>query len=241
MRAVWLAGGAQAPDGHVEARCHMAWAEEQDREILPVFELVASMATSFPGPGRMYRTRVGDAVVRRYLAAARRHRALLLLNIQPGRADVLNEVRAYGRWLREPDVGLALDPEWAVDRGKIPGQVYGSTSGAELDTVARYLSGLVRRLELPEKVLVFHQVAPSVVPAQQRLRTHPGVVVIKSVDGIGAPGSKRATWRRLVTGMPRLFHAGFKLFFTEDRRSGRLMTPAEVLGLRPTPSYVLYE
>jgi hypothetical protein len=37
-------------------------------------------------------------------------------------------------------------------------------------------------------------------------------------------------------------HAGFKLFFTEDRRNrGRLMTPPEVLGLTPRPEYVMYE
>jgi hypothetical protein len=37
-------------------------------------------------------------------------------------------------------------------------------------------------------------------------------------------------------------HAGFKLFFTEDRADGgRLMTPEEVLALRPRPEYVMYE
>jgi hypothetical protein len=211
------------------------------REILPVFELIATMATSFPGKGRLYRTRAGDATISSYLAAARRHRALLLLNVQPGRADFLPEVKAYERWLREPDVGLALDPEWAVGPGQVPGQVYGRTTGAELDGVARYLAALGQAHGLPQKVLVFHQVAPSVVQKQQGLRSRPGVAVVKSVDGIGAPGSKRATWRRLVTGMPPHFHSGFKLFFTEDRRSGPLMTPAQVLALRPLPSYVLYE
>jgi hypothetical protein len=36
-------------------------------------------------------------------------------------------------------------------------------------------------------------------------------------------------------------HTGFKLFFVEDARSGPLMRPSEVLALRPSPSYVLYE
>ena len=213
----------------------------RNREILPVFELIATMATAFPGKGRMYRTRTDDATIRRYLAAARRNRALLLLNIQPGRADFLAEVRAYERWLREPDVGLALDPEWAVGPSQVPGRVYGRTTGVELDGVARYLSGLTRQHDLPEKALVFHQVAPSVVQSQNRLRAHPGVVMIKSVDGIGSAGAKRATWRRLVTGMPPHIQSGFKLFFQEDRRSGPLMTPAQVLALRPVPAYVMYE
>jgi hypothetical protein len=36
-------------------------------------------------------------------------------------------------------------------------------------------------------------------------------------------------------------HAGFKLFFDEDTRHGPLMTPKQVLALRPKPEYVLYE
>jgi len=39
-----------------------------------------------------------------------------------------------------------------------------------------------------------------------------------------------------------LVHAGFKLFFTGDRRhGGRLMNPKEVLGLKPRPEYVMFE
>jgi hypothetical protein len=42
---------------------------------------------------------------------------------------------------------------------------------------------------------------------------------------------------------PKHVHAGFKLFFTEDRRgpAGRLMKPREVLALKPQPEYVMYE
>lgn len=214
---------------------------ESGREALPVFELIAVIATGFPGPDGMYRTRVRSAVVDEFLAAARRHRAMLILNIQPGRADFLTEVKVFERWLAEPDVGLALDPEWAVGPGQVPGDVYGRTTGAELDTVATYLAGIVKRYDLPEKPMIFHQVARSVVQDQEGLREHRGVVVIKSVDGIGPRGSKETTWSRLVSGLPKHIYTGFKLFFVEDTRSGPLMTPQQVLALRPRPVYVMYE
>jgi hypothetical protein len=41
--------------------------------------------------------------------------------------------------------------------------------------------------------------------------------------------------------MPSHVHTGFKLFLQEDAERGPLMTPAQVLRLRPTPEYVLYE
>ena len=74
------------------------------------------------------------------------------------------------------------------------------------------------------------------------LKPHRGVAVVKSVDGLGHPGPKRATYRLVNRTTPAFVHAGFKLFFTEDRRNGgRLMTPREVLRLDPRPEYVLYE
>jgi hypothetical protein len=211
------------------------------RQPQPVFELIATIAHGVRGDDGMYRTRLTDDVIKHYLEAARRHRAMLLLNIQPGRADFLPEVQAYERWLREPDVGVALDPEWAVEPGQVPGRVYGRTTGAELDAVATYLSGLVAQGSLPEKPMVFHQVSSSVVRDEALLQPKPGVVIIRSVDGIGAPAAKLTTWTKLTAQQPPHIRGGFKLFYTEDAEEGPLMTPPEVLSLVPEPEYVMFE
>ena len=67
------------------------------------------------------------------------------------------------------------------------------------------------------------------------------MVTIKSVDGIGARADKLKTWRKLTRKPAAGVHAGFKLFSTEDTRHGPLMTPAQVLALRPRPEFVIYE
>ncbi|MEK8168908.1 hypothetical protein NKH77_00995 [Streptomyces sp. M19] len=154
-------------------------------------------APTAPDPGH---------TIDRFHPVARAHRSMLLLNIQPGRARVLDEVRALRDWLVRPDVGIALDPEWEMGSGEVPGDTYGHTSGQELTAVARYLSALVADHDLPEKPLVFHQVAPSVLQDQRALRPHDGVVLVKSADGIGSPGLKRATWHRLVQDLPGPAH-----------------------------------
>ena len=125
--------------------------------------------------------------------------------------------------------------------GQVPMTVFGSTTGKELTAVASYLSDLARSKRLPEKVMVFHQLASSVVRAPQDIRARPGVVLVRSVDGIGSRAMKESTYRKLTTKQPNGVHAGFKLFYSEDRRFGPLMTPAQVLALRPQPEYVLYE
>ena len=113
------------------------------REILPVLEVLATVVQGSPGKDGKYRFRISDRQIATYLKAARKHKALLLLNIQPGRSEFIIEAKAYEKWLQEPDVGVALDPEWAMDKGQRPGAAYGHTTGAELDQTARYLSGLV--------------------------------------------------------------------------------------------------
>jgi len=211
------------------------------RTVLPVLELIATIVRSEPGRDGLYRTRASDRVIAAHLAAARKVKGILLLDIQPGRADVVDEVRAYERWLGEPDVGIAFDPEWAMGPRQVPMTVFGQTTGSEINSVSAYLSSVVRARRLPEKVLVVHQLSPSIVRDEKAVRTHEGVTLVKSVDGIGSRAMKESTYDKLAARMPEAFHAGFKLFYSEDRRFGPLMTPAQVLALRPQPEYVLYE
>ncbi len=211
------------------------------RRPLPVLELLATVVQAKPGPDGMYRHRLPDAVIEEHLAAARSIQGYLLLGVQPGRAAFLDEVKALERWLREPDVGLALDPEWAVGPRQVPGQVYGHVTGAQLDAVAAYVSALVTAGGLPEKVVVYHQLAPSIVRQPEALGAHPGVALVVSVDGIGAMADKVATWNRVGALAPPHVHRGFKLFYQEDAAQGALMTPEQVLALTPQPEYVLYE
>jgi hypothetical protein len=207
----------------------------------PVLELIAVVARGSRGKDGLYRGRLDDSKIEQYLSVARKHKMLLLLDIQPGRAKILPEVQRLERWLKEPDVGLAFDPEWAVGPTQVPGRVFGHTTGSELDSIAAYLSGLVSANGLPEKVFVFHQLSTKIVSNEAALKAHPGVVTIKSVDGIGARKDKLKTWAKLTTSLPPAVHAGFKLFYTEDTRHGPLMTPTQVLTLKPRPELVIYE
>ncbi len=214
----------------------------QSRKILPVFELIAVVVQGWPGADGKYRRRVDDSVVDDYLRAARESKALLFLNIQPGQSDFLTEVKTFETYLREPDVGVALDPEWAMKRKQKPGVFYGQTTGATVNEVAAYLSSLVEQYRLPEKALVFHEVVRQVIRDEAAITPYPGVVLIKSIDGLGPVHAKMATYANLMERSAAGVHPGFKLFFDEDTRNGhRIMTAKEVLGLSPQPEYVMFE
>jgi hypothetical protein len=206
------------------------------RPVMLAFELIATVANADPGEDGLYRTRQSDAVVRRYLRAARRAKALLLLDIQPGHADFMDEVRHYDRWLREPDVGLALDPEWHTP-GAQPGTVIGSVEAAKVNQVTRHLAAIVRERDLPEKLFVIHQFTADMIRNKAQVAKRPGLAVTMNVDGFGNRANKVSKYREFTHDGTR-FHHGYKLFYEEDTG---LMRPRSVLALQPPPDLVVYE
>lgn len=207
-----------------------------DRPVLPAMEFIAVIANASPGADGRYRTRVHEAVIREYLEAARRVDALLVLDIQPGHSDFLTELRPYEALLREPDVGVALDPEWRMSAGGVPGDEIGWVHADEVNQVSAYVAGIVAEHDLPEKVFIVHQFRHDMVRERHRIVDRDGLAVTIHADGFGGREIKRKTYDQLAVGPP-LFN-GFKLFYTQDTN---LFAPADVLGFSPTPDYVSYQ
>ncbi len=207
------------------------------RPVLPAFELIAAIVTSEAGDGDDHSMRQDDATIARYLRVARAHRMMLLLDIQPGYAPFLQEAQALERWLKEPDVGLALDPEWSMKPPLLPGQEIGSTDAATVNEVSRYLSGLVSRYDLPQKLLVVHRFTRDMIQAEDQLERDPGVALVVNVDGFGDQPNKISKYHEFTRDLRRRFN-GLKLFYHEDLN---LMSPQRILRLRPQPDLVVYE
>jgi hypothetical protein len=201
-------------------------------------ELIASVAAHDPGPDGLYRTQQTPAVINRYLHAARRIKALLVLDIQPGHADFLSEARRLAPWLGQPDVGIALDPEWHTP-GAVPGTQIGSVTAAEINAVSDYVAGIVRARSLPEKLFVIHQFTDGMIQGKQQVLARPGLAVTFNVDGFGDRPNKLSKYHAFTAqtrGRP--FDDGFKLFYHEDTN---LMLPSNVMAMQPRPDLVVYE
>ncbi|MDQ3587163.1 MAG: hypothetical protein M3375_02260 [Actinomycetota bacterium] len=207
------------------------------RPALPAFELISTVVQRSPGDDGDYAEPQKPAVIDRYLREARRRKMLLILDIQPGRSPFMREVRGLRRWLEQPDVSLALDPEWSMGPGEIPGRSIGSTDARTVNEVSAYLSRIVRERKLPQKILLVHRFTKSMIEDERALRRDPGVALTVNVDGFGTQAQKRAKYRELTRGR-RGRHDGFKLFFREDTR---LMSPRQTLRMRPSPDVVTYE
>jgi hypothetical protein len=149
----------------------------------------------------------------------------------------MDEVRAYARYLKEPDVGLALDPEWSMRKGELPGQVIGSTDASVVNRVSRYLSKVVADNDLPQKLLLVHQFTTGMIQHKRRLEPSPGVALVVNVDGFGDRPNKISKYHSFARADGRWFN-GLKLFYHEDVN---LITPRRALTLSPQPDVIVYE
>lgn len=213
------------------------------RRIIPTIEFIATTVQPCNKAYPQCRSVTSDERVQEHLDAVRKVDGMLLLAIQPGRSDFLTEVKRYEKFLKEPDVGIAMDPEWRMGPTQQPMASFGSTDAKELNAVGAYLETLVAENDLPEKVMLYHMIRTNWVRNHAELKPRKGVAQILSVDGIGDQKLKEGTWGALMKVKPAHVHPGFKLFYKEDTAGPgwKLMTPAQVLALKPTPEYVLYE
>ena len=204
--------------------------------VLPMFELIATVAHPFPTPSGLYRTHQEDAIVRSFLKAVRRIDGMLVLDVQPGRDDFLSSVRHWEPYLRLPDVGIALDPEFSMGPGQVPGRHLGRTDAAAINRASAYVAGIVRRHRLPQKLFIVHQFHDSMIRDKARIVMRPGLAMAWNADGFGARSDKLDDYRSYTR--DRRFHPGLKLFYDNDVD---LMTPREVLRLEPIPRVINYQ
>lgn len=206
------------------------------RTVQIVYELIVTIVDAHPGADGNYNHDIARSHVERYIKAAHRNRALLVLDLQPGRSNFLTVARRW-RWaLRDPWVGLALDPEWRMAPGQVPAQTIGQVRAKEINHVSGWLRQIVVERDLPQKVFMVHQFRTDMVINIDNVIRRPRLAMVQHVDGFGTRSQKLSTYHTVA--QPDQFVMGLKLFYDED--SG-LMSPAGVLEIRPRVRFVSYQ
>ena len=204
-------------------------------DVIEAFDLVSVVATSCSGSNDKCRARVSKDTIRRYHRKIDSMQGRLILDIQPGRADPLDEMEHLRNFIQKPNVDVAIDAEWNVGPREEPGEDLGSISAKKVNRAAKMLRRIIRNHDLPPKALIVHQFREDSVKGEGRIKRPSPVDITLNFDGIGSPAAKRAGYKALS--FNGLFN-GFSLFYELDQN---LMSPGQVLDLRPEPDYVMYQ
>ncbi|HET8660682.1 MAG TPA: hypothetical protein VFM55_16970 [Micromonosporaceae bacterium] len=207
--------------------------------VVPAFEVITTVASSSAGPDGDYSAESSMAHLRPWVDAAREAGVYVVLDLQPGRTDFLTQAKRYAELLREPHVGLALDPEWRLKPDQRHMVQIGSVSAEEVNAVAAWLAQLTREHKLPQKVLLLHQFRVDMITNRKSVDTrHDELAVVVHADGFGTPGQKLDTWHAIRAASPPNVWWGWKNFYDEDQPT---FTPGQTVAVKPAPVFISYQ
>jgi hypothetical protein len=212
-------------------------AADPARPVIPALEIIATVAQRVPGSDGTYILDTDTETLTEYIDFAAEQGMVVILDLQVGRGTVAAEIEKVRELLARPNVHLAIDPEFAVAEGEIPGEYIGSIDAESITYAQKVLAEIAATHGIPPKMLIVHQFREDMIRGKNQLAPVPGVQLVIDADGYGAPELKTAVYNFLVRDEPVEF-SGVKLFYGQDVP---LMTPQEILALVPAPDVIIYQ
>ena len=211
-------------------------------ELQPALHYIAVTAQLLPGKAGKYRLRMPFHQIDSVLSMAKEINAIVFLDIQVGKSTIQQELPEFEKYLKMPNVHIGIDPEFAMKSAHVPGQAVGVYDAADINFATNYMAKIVKENNLPPKILVVHRFTQGGVTNYKNIKTIPEVQIVMHMDGWGEPARKINTYKSYIHREPVQF-TGFKIFYKNDviRSKARLMTPEELLNLKPRPVYIQYQ
>ncbi|KKW39999.1 MAG: hypothetical protein UY89_C0008G0002 [Parcubacteria group bacterium GW2011_GWA1_54_9] len=209
--------------------------------VIPAIHYIVTVAQGAAGEDGRYVLRHLDKVDLA-LEMAQKLNGIVFLDVQVGQSTLEYELPQLEKYLKMPQVHLAIDPEFSMKFGDRPGTVIGTFDAADINYAAAYLAGLVRDNQLPPKILIMHRFTQAMITNYKKIAPLPEVQIVIDMDGFGSKAKKYGTYNNVVAPEPVQF-TGIKLFYKNDVRppADGLLSPAEVLKLTPAPIYIQYQ
>jgi hypothetical protein len=218
-------------------------AADPETPAIPALHYIVVTAQGSAGQDGKYRLRMPDTEIEKVLAMAAKINALVFLDIQVGQSTIQEELPLLEKYLKMPNVHLAIDPEFSMKNGRKPGIYVGTFDAAEINYVTDYLTKLVKDNNLTPKIFVVHRYIEEMVTNYKQIKTVPEVQIVMDMDGWGPKSNKLVTYDKYIYKQPVQF-TGFKLFYKNDVNASLgtvMMTPEEILKLTPQPIYIQYQ
>lgn len=210
-----------------------------DKGVMPAIYLI--YGTCQPG-GEI--NRINRKLLDKYIEYTMMNGMLLYLDHQLGKYRIEEAIGELLPFLKYPHVHLAFDPEWHTTR---PMREIGFVTGAEINSAQKLMREYMLKNGIKGKRhLVFHQFHSRMVRNREEISSaFDPVILVHATSGWGPPGNKMSTHDRnaLTVNIP---NKGFKLWYFYSSKKGvhydrPLMTPEQVLGLRPEPGLIIYQ
>jgi hypothetical protein len=210
--------------------------------VVPALHYICVTAQADAGRNGLHNLRMPFSQIDTVISWAKSINAIVFLDIQVGFSTVQTELPLLEKYLKMPNVHFGIDPEFSMKEGSVPGKRIGTFDADDINYVTGYLAKLVKKNDLPPKIFVVHRFTKRMVTNYKDIKLRPEVQVVMDMDGWGGPELKKGTYKYFISEEPVQF-TGFKLFYKNDIKNEphRMLTPKEVLSLKPAPIYIQYQ
>ena len=235
---------------------------DPEHPVQPGIDLVVSVPDGYPGPQGTYSHHVDTGTIQTYIDFCSKNDLLLFLDLNFGQSPIMKEVSYFLPYLAKYSfVHMAIDPEWMFPRRDgIPGYNLSNVRASDLNPIIEAIAAIPMKDHVPRKILIIHQYRPdgdglkdphdagqAEIADKRDLQFDPRVDVVIHVDSVGGYRGdirdKSFQYNEWIQQDMKKYHnflyGGFKLFYKLESRV-RLMTPKEVLSLKPAPMVVTY-
>lgn len=207
-----------------------------NRVVMPAIHFITTVASPEAGERGYYNQQTSLGMITDWITFSQSSGLAFILDIQPGRADIVSEFERLRPFLYFPHVHLALDPEFTMTDSQVPGQDLGSLHAVQINSIQAALNEIALELGL-NKVLIIHQFESSMVQEKFLIQDYPFVELVFNADGFGTPQTKIIDLQQYAI-EPGWEYGGLKLFFDWDTP---LLTPLQVLEIQPQPAIIVYQ
>ena len=227
----------------LKAECEKWQSADSSIPVIPALHYVSITAQGAPGKDGKYRLRMPHAQIDTIVKWANEINGLAFVDVQVAQSNLQTEVPSLEPYMMMPNVHLGIDPEFSMKNGERPGTVIGTFNADDINYTIDYLAGIVKKNNLPPKILVIHRFTQGMVRMYQNIKKVPEVQVVIDMDGWGDKILKKSSYILYVYREP-VQYTGFKLFYKNDIKKGgqaQFYSPEELLQFTPKPIYIQYQ
>ncbi len=202
-----------------------------DLRARAAYHLVYGMATIAEGDDGSHLAYLDDAIVMEYITQGLKDNVAVILDIQMGALSATQAISPALKFLKFPNVHLALDPEFAMTSAgqKTPGNPIGYLTGEQINAAQEYVQKYLDENKIRgRRILLIHQFFDAMIRNKEVIDwENPKLELAIVADGFGDPWGKITKYNQFFPADTPVKYTGFKIF---NRWDNPVLTDSQALG-----------